>query len=460
MKFFLSSFLVSAILVMGCSTSNKPSRITASQDFDMDYVQVCDRKNDCKMFSRLIMGTDHLVQSNWAKEGQSEITEGQLNEILDEAAKLGINFFDTSPIYVGDIENKLGKWMKSRKQQIAADGFYPDSRLNPDKKLYALSKGGFPFDLYYSKKLDPGSHSEQLKTELKRLGIISPSTMPSPDGSIALTNVPPGTYASRLFGPQTQIVRRVSEEIGHSIANLNGDITVYLMHRDDNDFTKFNRISRAQTPVHDIMQSLSAEELATKYWMIGWSNWQTPRVNESIKLAEHNPNLTRPGFNSPYFSLFEMSTRSIHAGGVQVTHKEMMDPNFQKGIRLMPYSPLGGFSIFDQPEPLWENAKKAAKTKFDQGDAYWQNVFYAIFTPDNEARYKRVVEFTQKFNQKNQTTYSIDQMINAYALAHKRADFLAVGPITVEQLRRTVGALKLSRTLTEKDLDYLHAGKQ
>ena len=46
-----------------------------------------------------------------------------------------------------------------------------------------------------------------------------------------------------------------------------------------------------------------------------------------------------------------MSKRTIHAGGIQVTHKEMMDENFQKGIKIMPYSPLGGFSIFDKPEP-------------------------------------------------------------------------------------------------------------
>ena len=141
-----------------------------------------------------------------------------------------------------------------------------------------------------------------------------------------------------------------------------------------------------------------------------------------------------------------------------MTHKEMMDPGFQEGVMQTPYSPLGGFSILDKPEPRWENAKKSAKQKYDEGDAYWQNVFYSIFTDANERRFYRVEDFTKKFNRKHGTSYTIDQMINAYALAHKRMDFLTVGPVSIEQLRRTVGALKLSRMLTEDDLKYLYGG--
>ena len=135
-----------------------------------------------------------------------------------------------------------------------------------------------------------------------------------------------------------------------------------------------------------------------------------------------------------------------------------MDSSFQEGIKLMPYSPLGGFSIFDKPEPRWENAKKAAKKKFDDGDPYWQNVFNSVFTEDNRTRYERVVAFTERFNTQNNTDYTVDQMIYAYALAHNRTDFMTVGPVTVEQLRRTVGALTLSRKLTEVDLECLYSG--
>ncbi|MBI2520355.1 MAG: aldo/keto reductase [Bdellovibrio sp.] len=436
----LSTIVVVVISALLLSCSSSVIRKISSDEGDMEYVDVCDQNGNCRKFSRLIMGTDHLVQANWTSEGQAEISEEAAFSVLDEAAGLGINLFDTSPIYVGGVEYKLGRWIKSRQE------------ANPDRKLYALSKGGFPFDLFWSKKLAQGAHSPELKVTLKRNGVLN-------DEASELKNVPPGTYASRLYGNESQIKTRVTEEMGHSLRNLNDNITVYLMHRDDGDYFKFDEVKRQKTAVHTIMQALSAEQISSKFTFLGWSNWQTVRINESIKLAEQNPALTRPMLNSPYFSLFEMSKRTIHAGGVQVTHKEMMDENFQKGIKIMPYSPLGGFSIFDKPEPKWENAKKAAKLKYDQGDAYWKNVYHAIFTAENQARYERVVKFTEEFNQNHSTNYTLDQMINAYALAHKRTDFLAVGPITVEQLRRTVASLKLARMLTDSDLEYLYSGK-
>jgi aryl-alcohol dehydrogenase-like predicted oxidoreductase len=446
-------FMVFATL--GCRYGNSNQEVSGfktarTYPSDMQYVQICDQKKVCKNFSRLIMGTDHLAQSNWTKEGQPEPTEEQVFEILDEAVKLGINFFDTSPIYAGNVENKVGKWLKSRRQT---------SSPNPDSKLYVLSKGGFPFDLFYFKRLPAGPHSNELTASLKSQGIMQPDASPLPDGSVPLTEVPPGTYASRLFGSKDIIQERIAEELGHTGNNLNQDLTIYLMHRDDHDFIKFQNVSREQTPVQDIMEVLGQPELASKYWMVGWSNWQTKRVNESILLSSKNPDLPKPALNSAYFSLFEMSSRSIHAGGVQVTHDEMMNPNFQKGIFQSPYSPLGGFSVLDQPEPKWENAKKAAKIKFDAGDAYWQNVYNSIFTEANRSRYDRAVKFTAEFNKKNGTNFTIDQTLNAYALAHKRTDFLTIGPITIEQLRRTHGALKYSRMLTEKDLSYLYRGR-
>ncbi len=458
MKLFRSLFLLSLVLISGCSTLNQPTRNVATVETEMEYVTVCDASNQCKKLSRLIMGTDHLVQADWTGNGQPELTEPQAQAVLDEAAKLGINVFDTSPIYVGGVENKLGKWLQSRKQSAAQDGFYYGKQSNPDRKLYALSKGGFYFDLFYSKKLESGSHSDGLKKALVALEIMNATAKPSPDGSIALTNVPPGTYASRLFGPKEQITKRVSEELGHSLSNLNNEITIYLMHRDDSDFVRFKENPRAKTEVSTIMAALSADELQKHFWALGWSNWEPARVNESIALSAKNSKLPHPVFNSAYFSLFEMSNRTIHAGGVQVTHEEMNDSQFEKGILQNSYSPLGGFSIFDKPEPRWENAMKAAKLKHDQGDAYWQNVYPSLFTPANNARYDRVVAFTQKFNKEHGTHYTIDQTINAYALAHKRTDFLTIGPITIEQLRRTVQSLKMARLLTDVDLEYLHSG--
>ena len=460
---FLFSAAAIAALTFSCKTAeptaddSSTKRVSIDQG-GMEYVTACDRKHVCRKFSRLIMGTDHLAQSDWTNDGQKEPTDAEVFAVLDEAAKLGINLFDTSPIYVGGVENRLGKWIKSRKPSIASSQFYYNKDLNPDRKLYTLSKGGFPFDLFYSKKLESGTHSNALKQALTNMSVLDMSLSPAADGSIALNNVPPGTYASRLYGSQDQIESRVAEELGHTDNNLDSDLTIYLMHRDDNDYVQFKEVAREQTPVLTIMKALSSPQLASKYELIGWSNWQTDRVNESVKLGATTANLIRPSFNSAYFSLFEMSSRSIHAGGIQVTHAEMMDQQFQRGIFQNPYSPLGGFSVLDKPEPRWENAKKSAKAKYDAGDAYWQNVYYAIFTDANEARFKRAEQFTKYFNLAHHTNYTIDQTINAYALAHNRTDFLTVGPINVMELRRTVGALKLARMLTPKDLDYLYKG--
>ncbi|MBU1105718.1 MAG: aldo/keto reductase [Candidatus Riflebacteria bacterium] len=407
----------------------------------MEYIEVRNEKNERIKFSRLIMGTDHLAQEDWYGPNSRKITEQSINNVLDEAARLGINLFDTSPIYVGDIENKLGKWMESYRQK------------NPNKNIYTLSKGGFPFDLYWSKQLPAGDNSYCLQEMLKTRGIMA-------EEDASLPNAPNGTYASRLFGSKEQIVERVSEEQGNTLKNLRSNPTVYLMHRDDGDFINFEPIKRSQNSVKTIMEALSSKEIRDKYTFLGWSNWKPHRITRSLALAKKQSDLAKPVFDSPYFSLFEMSERAIHAGGVQVTHEEMMDENFLKGIKIMPYSPLGGVSILDRPEPRWENARKEARRKYAQGDPYWKNIYHAIFTCANEERYNRAVSFTEEFNQKHKTSYTVDQMVNAYALAHKRADFLVIGPITVEQLRRTVASLKLSKMLSKDDLDFLYYGNE
>ena len=407
----------------------------------MEYIEVCNEKNVRIKFSRLIMGTDHVAQEDWYGPNPRKITEQYIHELFDEAVRLGINLFDTSPIYVGDIENKLGKWMESWRKK------------NPHKEIYSLSKGGFPFDVYWSKRLPDGVNSYCVQEMLKIKGIMA-------EGDSTLPNAANGTYISRLFGSKDQIRERISEEIKHTLKNLRGAPTVYLMHRDDGDFINYETVKRSQSSVINIMEALSSKELHKNFTFLGWSNWKPHRIMRSLNLANMRPNLAKPVFNSPYFSLFEMSERSIHAGGIQVTHEEMMDKNFIKEIKIMSYSPLGGISILDKPEPRWANARKEARKKYSQGDPYWKNVYHAIFTCANEARYNRVNNFTKEFNKKHNTSYTIDQMVNAYALAHTRTDFLAIGPISIEQLRRTVASLKLSKMLTDDDLDYLYYGEE
>lgn len=185
-------------------------------------------------------------------------------------------------------------------------------------------------------------------------------------------------------------------------------------------------------------------QISANVWAFGVSNWNSSRVAEAVALAATS---ARVLFNSPYFSLLEMNAaRSIHAGGVQATHEDMMDRSFQPGVLLNPYSPLGGWSIFDQPQPSWNNSRANAQAALQ--DPYWGNVFKAIFTPENEARFARLVQYTQEWNLGSGTTWTVDQMANAYVWAHPRCTFGTIGPITRLELQRSVEALELSKQLT------------
>jgi aryl-alcohol dehydrogenase-like predicted oxidoreductase len=350
----------------------------------MDYVQVCERPDSCLKLSRIVLGTDHLGNK-----------DAQTLEVLDEAVKLGINTFDTSPIYGERIEARLGDWLRG---QDRGD-------------LYTISKGGFPRD------------------------------------------TGPGTYVSRLQGTSEEIARNVLEELVTSDRQLNHKIAIYLMHRDDADYLDYAKVDRPQTPARTILEALARPELRSKYRMFGVSNWDTPRVNEALAAADSDPGLPRPVLSSPYFSLFEMSSVTIHSGGVQVKHAEMTDPGFQRGIKIMTYSPLGGFDIVQKG---WENARLAALALKNGGDRYWSNAYAAIFHDENRRRFDRALKFTEKFNAAHGTHYTADQTLNAYVLAHSRTDLLAIGPLTVRQLRQTVEALRLSKELTRADLDYLY----
>ncbi|PKL77119.1 MAG: hypothetical protein CVV27_06785 [Candidatus Melainabacteria bacterium HGW-Melainabacteria-1] len=377
--FILSAFLLASATGLQAQTSSPLPK--------MEYAEVCEKPGLCLRLSRLILGTDHL----------GKIPNEQTLQVLDEAAKLGINAFDTAPIYTDSIERRFGDWLKAQRR----------------KDLHVITKGGFPKD------------------------------------------IGPGSYRSRLNGTKEHITANILEEVQVSNLSYDAKIDIYLMHRDDADFQNYQRIKRPQTPVQTILEALSDPILRSQYVMVGLSNWETPRVEESQRVAQARPELVRPVCNSPYFSLLEMGAVTIHSGGVQVRHQDMMNPDFQAGVKLMSYSPLGGFSLFSKG---WEQARQTALDLKNKKDRYWGHVYDALFHPANEKRYQRALAFTQRFNAKHRTNYTLDQMANAYALAHPRADFLIIGPRSIEQLRRSVQALELAKMLTPDDLEYLYNG--
>lgn len=382
MAVFLPFFL---LLTLACCGPAGRGGHGASVPPPMEYVELCETPANCVRVSRLVMGTDHL----------GKMDNARTVEVLEEAVRLGINTFDTSPIYAEKIEARLGEWLRGR------------------PGLYVISKGGFPRDLG------------------------------------------PGTYSSRLKGGREEIARGVREELEISHAQLHGVLTIYLMHRDDVDFENYARVERPQTPAKTILEALASPELRGRYRLLGVSNWDTPRVAEALAAAASDPALPRPVLSSPYFSLLEMSGVTTHSGGVQVKHADMKDPAFQRGIKIMPYSPLGGFSIVHRG---WERARAEALALKNGGDRYWGRAYDAIFHDGNAKRFERALRFTDQFNAARGTSYTVDQVLNAYVLAHVRTDLLAIGPRNVAQLRQTVEALRLAKWLTPADLDHLYGG--
>lgn len=414
----------------------------------MDYISVVGNDGVTRQFSKLIMGTDHLAQSDWVTDGQPAPSKEAIFEILDEAVRNGMNVIDTSPIYAGGIEHIVGEWLQSRKDQIKSDSFYLHPKLNPDRKIYVFSKAGFPQDLFWSKHLDGQTYSKELIAELKEKNILAKDALSN--SQVELNNVPPGSYASRLFGSKDQVKIRIQDELQHIVGNLGESLTVLYMHRDDFDSVNFEVTPRDQNKVEIILSALSDPEISNHFTLLGLSNWTDDRVMDSLKVSNQNQGLIKPIFNSPYFSLFEMSERSIHARGIQIKHADLLKPEFQKGIFLAPYSPLGGFSILDKTDPIWENAKRAAYQKFVKGDPYWKNVYHSVFTDENAIRFGRAKEMAKEFSKKLNRMVTVDQIVNAYALSFSRIDFLTVGAITTEQLRRTVESLELSKLFSDQ----------
>lgn len=53
----------------------------------MEYVELCRSGNDCKRFSRLVMGTDHLAQGQWTSDSQPEPDSTHVFNVLYDGSK-------------------------------------------------------------------------------------------------------------------------------------------------------------------------------------------------------------------------------------------------------------------------------------------------------------------------------------------------------------------------------------
>src|SRR3989338_1298074 len=175
----VAAVVVGVAVVRAASSSGRHFESFTWSPNGMDYVRVCrdgPAGSDCKHFSRLICGSDHLAAAAWTNATAPPPSRDEVFAVLDEAMNRGINFFDSSPIYVGGVEYLIGQWRASREAAGMQKG------KNPDDALYFLSKAGFPFDLFWSKSLPAGTHSAALVRELRAMGVLT-ATKPNPDGS-------------------------------------------------------------------------------------------------------------------------------------------------------------------------------------------------------------------------------------------------------------------------------------
>jgi len=108
MKHRFASLFLPAFLFLALPACNPAVRSSAAWTpalpAEMEYAELCERPAYCLKVSGLVMGTDHL----------GKMDNARTIEVLNEAVKLGINTFDTSPIYSAKIEARLGAWLRSR----------------------------------------------------------------------------------------------------------------------------------------------------------------------------------------------------------------------------------------------------------------------------------------------------------------------------------------------------------
>lgn len=106
-----------------------------------------------------------------------------------------------------------------------------------------------------------------------------------------------GGHPSFILGKSDLNCQRIERDIKESLSRLDTDyIDIYMLHRDN-----------LRVPVKYILEILNPYVLSNKIHLIGASNWNSSRIEESNKYAKKY-NLKPFVISSPHFSLFEWIT--------------------------------------------------------------------------------------------------------------------------------------------------------
>jgi len=216
----------------------------------------------------------------------------------------------------------------------------------------------------------------------------------------------------------------LTAQLHESLDNLGTEYAdLYLMHRDNPDI-----------PAGAFVEVLNEHLQAGRIRAFGGSNWSIPRIEEANAYArEHG--LVGFAASSPHYSLAEWN-RPMWEGCVAATDPESREWYRRTGMPLFAWSSQasGFFSGRFRPE--------------DAEDPRAQHVARTWFNERNFQRLERAQDLAQR---KGVTP---NQVALAYVLRQPLNVFALIGPHTAQELRNSLGALKVE--LTEDELRWLN----
>jgi len=221
-------------------------------------------------------------------------------------------------------------------------------------------------------------------------------------------------------GPCTPEI--IARELEESLESLRSDrIDVYVLHRDNPD-----------VPASEFVDALDREHRAGRIGIFGGSNWSLKRVAEANAYASRNNKL---GFKalSNQFSLAEMID-PVWPGCVS-----MSNPG---DIKWLQESQVWLFAWSSQARGFFSD--RAGRDKRNDPE-----LLRSWYSEENFRRRDRAEELAKKY------ATTLSRIALSYVLGHDRV-FPIIGPLTIDEMRDSLGALQVP--LTPEEAEWLRTG--
>ena len=212
-------------------------------------------------------------------------------------------------------------------------------------------------------------------------------------------------------------------ELEQSLERLRTDyLDIYCLHRDDPDI-----------PVGEFVDVLDELRQAGRIRIFGGSNWTRQRVDDANAYAARTG---KQGFHvlSNHFSLAEM-VEPMWAGCIASSDPESIDWLKQREIAL--------FSWSSQAQGFFTD--RAGPDKRDNPD-----MVRCWYSETNFGRRGRAQELAERHGA------TMNRVALAYALNQEFSNFPIIGPLTLDELHDSLGAVRVP--LTTEEIDWLRTG--